>query len=160
MAKGPARRRAWIDLLLLLVTLGALAGVTQEAMRSAEIKADLAVVSREARRLHAAFVRFHEQNGRFPGLRGEARLDRATLDPLRARGYYEGPIAARLAERSVDAYVSGDGKGSNDEFWVEMSLASDPSIRFLVARSDDAPLGGGQWREGAYVLRNGVLEPL
>ena len=48
----------------------------------------------------------------------------------------------------------------NDEFWLEMSLESDPSIRFLVVRSDDAPLGGGRWREGAFVYRDGELRPL
>ena len=41
-----------------------------------------------------------------------------------------------------------------------MTLAAEPSIRFVVARSDNAPLGSGAWLDGAYILRDGRLEPL
>ena len=74
------------------------------------------------------------------------------------RGYYRGPLRTYLVNGKVDAYDSPDDRGLNREFWVEMTLRADPSIRVLVARSDDAPLGGGAWREGVFVIRNGETE--
>ena len=41
-----------------------------------------------------------------------------------------------------------------------MTLAVDPAIRYVVARSDGAPLGGGSWLDGVYVLHDGRLERL
>jgi len=154
------RRRTRIDLLLLGGTVWMLALMALAAFRSADTRADVAVVSREAKLLHEAFTRYHDQNGVYPGIGDGPAMGRKSLNPLRERGYYEGGVTARLAERRVDAYVASDGRGSNDEFWLEMSLESDPSIRFLVARSDDAPLGGGSWRDGAFIYRDGVLVPL
>jgi len=158
--ENKAATRRWVDLLLLLGTLWMLGLVAKSAVQSANVKADTATVSQEAERLYDAFSRFHEQNGRFPGLDNEDSLEPASLNPLRERGYYKGHIVPKLADGRVDAYSAADGRGDNDEFWLEMSLDSDPSIRFLVVRSDDAPLGGGRWREGAFVYRDGVLRPL
>jgi hypothetical protein len=161
MASGAeAPRRTWLDLLLVLGTVWMLALVVRASLQSADVEADIAVVSRDAKLLCEAFARFHDQNGVYPGIGGESFLDRDSLNPLRERGYYEGAVAARLSEGRVDAYVATDGRGANDEFWLEMSLKTDPTVRFLVARSDDAPLGGGRWREGAFIYRDGVLEPL
>lgn len=155
-----ARKRIGIDLLLLLLAVWTLALVARAAMHSADVKADLASVSREARHLHEALTRYREQNGTFPGTTDDTLLDRETLDPLRERGYYEGAVVVKLADRRIDAYVASGAGGPNQEFWLEMTLAREPSIRFLVARSDDAPLGGGRWRDGAFVYRDGTLEPL
>jgi len=154
------RGAGWIHLVLILGTAWMLGLVVRSAVHVAQVRADVEAVSREARELHDALARFHEQNRRFPGMDSEKQLDRASLDPLRERGYYDGRVTARLADLRVDAYVARDGRGTNDEYWLEMSLSRDPSIRFLVARSDDAPLGGGKWRDGAFIWRDGVLEPL
>jgi hypothetical protein len=81
-----------------------------------------------------------------------------SLDPLRKRGYYRGSLTSHVLNHRVDAYDSPDDLGPNREFWIEMSLRSDPSVRVLVACSDDAPSSGGSWRDGVYVLRDGVLE--
>ena len=83
-----------------------------------------------------------------------------TLDPLARRGYYRGVMLAKLTNNRADAYDSPDDKGRNREFWLEMTLAMDPSVRILVAKSDDAPLSGGRWVEGVFIYRNGELEPL
>jgi hypothetical protein len=154
------RPTSWIHLALILGTVWMLGLVIRSAVHVAQVRADVEAVSREAREIHDALARFHQQNRRFPGIGGEKQLDRASLDPLRERGYYDGRLSDRLADFRVDAYVARDGRGENDEYWLEMSLARDPSVRFLVARSDDAPLGGGSWRDGAFVWRDGILEPL
>ena len=79
---------------------------------------------------------------------------------LARRGYYVGRVRGLLAGARADAYDSPDDRGPNREFWMEMTLASDPSVRFVIARSDDAPMGGGTWLDGAYVFRTGRLERL
>lgn len=144
-------------MLLLLGTLWFGGLVVRGAMRSAHVGADISVVSNEARQLHAALVRFHEQNGYFPA---SDVFDRASAEPLKRRGYYEGAVSKRLAAGAIDAYVVTAGDGQPREFWLEMSLARDPSVRFLVSRSDDAPLGGGAWRDGAFIHRDGELKAL
>ncbi len=41
-----------------------------------------------------------------------------------------------------------------------MTVAADPGIRLLVVKSDDAPMGGGEWLDGVYAFREGRLEAL
>jgi hypothetical protein len=149
----------WVDLLLLLGSVVLLVSSARAGLRAARIDADIGVVSHEAKQLYDAFVRFEEANGRFPAAHGEIALERISLDPLKRRGYYKGTVATRLVDGRVDAYVSS-GAEDRPEFWLEMSLVKEPGVRFLVARSDDAPLGGGKWRDGAFVFRDGELEPL
>jgi prepilin-type N-terminal cleavage/methylation domain-containing protein len=45
----------------------------------------------------------------------------------------------------------------NKEFWLTMTMARNPTIRFVVASSDNAPLAGGEWLEGVYIYQNGEL---
>ena len=65
-----------------------------------------------------------------------------------------------LLNGRIDVYQSPDDQGLNQEFWLEMTLERDPSIRLLVTHSDDAPLSGGVWLDGVFVYRNGKLEPV
>ncbi len=152
-------RRSWVDLLLLAGCAWALVAAAQAGLARSNVDADITVVSNEAKQLYAAFVRFHKNNERFPTGHGDSAAERDALDPLKRRGYYRGSVTTRLVDGAPDAYVSS-GSGGRSEFWLEMSLDSDPAVRFLVARSDDAQLGGGKWRDGAFVYRAGELEPL
>jgi hypothetical protein len=79
---------------------------------------------------------------------------------LVSAGYYDGRVASKLVGGQLDGYDSPDDAGLNQEFWVEMTLVYDPSIRFLVADSNDAPLGGGDYFDGIYLFRDGVLTPI
>jgi hypothetical protein len=40
-----------------------------------------------------------------------------------------------------------------------MTLDFDPTVRFLVADSDNAPLGGGNYMDGVFMYRDGTLHP-
>jgi len=152
-------RRA-IDALLLVGTLVGGGLLVAPAARRANLDAEVDAVGREARLIYEAFDRYYAVNSDFPNAWAEPALDPETLEPLRRRGYYTGTVQAKLLEGRIDGYDSPDDRGTNQEFWLEMTLARDPSIRFLIARSDDAPMGDGQWRDGAFVLRDGALEPL
>lgn len=163
-ANGPRRGSRWVRALIDAALASALVAVSwlfvDAALDRAERNEQLRLVASEARALHAAFARYYEQNRAFPATHTAPRFELDTLDPLRRRGYYRGPLTQSLDGGRVDAYDSPDDLGPNHEFWLEMSLARDPSIRFLIARSDDAPLGGGRWRDGVYLFRDGVLTRL
>ena len=132
--------------------------IAATAVDAANARTELRVLVNEAEALYEAFGRYNERNHGYPPTYTGSRFDVETLDPLRKRGYYRGSLTNHVLNHRVDAYDSPDDLGPNREFWIEMSLRSDPSVRILVARSDDAPVGGGAWREGVYVLRDGVLE--
>ena len=125
-------------------------------VESSRLDAELRMTQSEAFKLYDSVLRFEEQNGHLPGS-GEVEFDRAELEPLRRRGYYTGSIAAKLVDNCVDAYVVNSREGHSAEFWMELTLDSQPETRFLLARSDDAPLGGGVWREGVFLYRDGKL---
>jgi hypothetical protein len=149
-----------LDLMLGLACLYVGWLIAVSAVESANNRAQVGILTREARLLYDAFERYYERNHGYPASYAHPRFDLRTADPLAHRGYYRGPIQHTLANHRFDAYDSPDDRGPNREFWLEMTLANDPSIRLLLAKSDDAPLGGGKWREGIFIFRDGILEPL
>jgi hypothetical protein len=156
----PPRWRVGIDLVLAGAIVYVASLVATSAIEAANRRAELRLVKAEAAVLFRAFETYAESNHGYPNAYVEPRFDPATLDPLRRRGYYRGALLTALDGHRADAYGSPDDGGPNREFWLELSLASDPAIRVLLARSDDAPLGGGKRLDGVYVLRDGALEPL
>jgi len=148
------------DLVLLVALVIMLGMIFRPAMEVARLQGDVRYVSGEARRLYDAFERYHRTNGSYPNSYLEPPFDVDSLDPLRRRGYYTGQVTTKLIERRLDGYDSPDDRGPNQEYWIEMTLDRDPEIRFLIGRSDDAPSAGGSWVEGAFLVRDGVLEPL
>jgi hypothetical protein len=149
-----------IDLLLLLAWMVAVVCLTVSLLHASDLKAQRQTLEHEARRLYTAFGDFYERHGEYPNAYAGFHLDPESLDPLRRRGYYAGHLPNRLLRERVDGYDSPDDRGLNQEFWLEMTLSDDPSTRYLVARSDNAPLGGGKWLDGVYVSRRGRLELL
>jgi hypothetical protein len=158
-AGGPSIWRAALDWFLLTAVLYVAILLAQAANSAATLKAQQRIVRFEAHELFRSFEAYHERNRSYPNAYAEPGFDSATLDPLAKRGYYRGNLLVNLRDQRIDAYGSPDDRGPNREFWVEMSLKDDPTIRVVVARSDDAPLGGGKWLDGVFVFRDGVLEP-
>ena len=134
--------------------------IGSSAVDAANRRSQLRLLVAEAQTLYDALHTYSERNHGFPATYSESRFDPETFDPLRKRGYYKGSITSHLHGGRADAYDSPDDLGPNREFWVEMTLEIDPAVRVLVARSDDAPLGGGSWRDGVFVYRDGELEPV
>lgn len=154
------RGRKWLDLALVAAIVVLAAPLLRSAFRSSAIDADLRTVEVEAKRLYEALDRYYELHETFPASTGESGLDPHSLEPLRRRGYYRGTLPSRLVGQRLDAYDAPDDRGRDGEFWIEMTLARDPRVRFVVARSDDAPASGGRWLDGVFLCRDGELEPL
>jgi len=151
------RIKTGIDLILVVALIVVWRSILTAGMDVSSRKAEIRAVAREATVLYEAFERYNERNGGYPNSHEPPAFEVDSFDPLRRRGYYEGPLTVFLVDGRLDAYASPDDRGVNQEFWLEMSLKDYPEIRFLVAKSDDAPLGGGEWREGVYVLTDGKL---
>lgn len=159
----PTRQSAGYSLLELLVVvaiIAIIAGTTVPMMRAAMLRAHISAVASDSKVLLGAFKQHFVDQNMYPNSVDAPAFDLATFEPLVSMGYYDGRVAPKLLGDSADAYDSPDDQGANQEFWIEMTLKYEPSIRFLVADSDDAPLGGGEYFDGIYLYYNGVLTPI
>jgi hypothetical protein len=110
--------------------------------------------------LHNSFKQYYIDFDMYPNSASAPALDLGTLEPLVSEGYSSGSILGRVDGGRLDGYDSPDDISVNAEFWVELTLKFDPTVRFLIADSDNAPLSGGDYMDGIYLYRNGVLLPL
>ena len=149
-----------LELLMVVGIIAVIAAIAIPTLQAALLRAHVASVTTDAKALHTAFKQHYIDQSEYPFQTGSDAFDLATFEPLRSQGYYTGSVWTRLAGRSADGFDSPDDGGMNQEFWLEMTLAYDQSVRFLVADSDDAPLGGGDWYDGVFLYRDGQLKAL
>ena len=149
-----------IELLVVVAIVGILAAIAIPMLHQAILKANISAVSAEAKTVYTAFKQHYIDESLYPYAASNPAFELDTFEPLRSLGYYDGDITTKLVGAKADGYDSPDDQGQNREFWLEMTLKADPSIRFLVADSDDAPLSGGDYVDGIYLYRNGVLKPI
>jgi len=149
-----------VELLVVVAIIAVLMGITLPMMQSALLRAHVGAMSNDARVIHTAFKQYFLDYDMYPNSVDSPAFELDTFDPLVSDGYYSGPIAERLEHGQADAYDSPDDRGVNQEFWIEMTLAFDPTVRFLVSDSDNAPLAGGVYMDGVFLYKNGVLHPL
>ena len=149
-----------IELALVVAIIGVFAAIALPKLQRQDREVDVREVAAEAKSVYAAFKQYFVDEAAYPFATSEPAFELDTFEPLRSRGYYDGDIATRLVGGKADAYDSPDDRGPNREFWLEMTLKADPSIRFVVADSDDAPIAGGDDLEGIFMYWNGVLKPI
>lgn len=152
-----ARARTAMNLVLFAVLVVLCVPIAAPAMRASKRREQVAAVAPEARALYEAFRTYRDRNGVFPDVHGTPPFDAATFEPLRRRGYYHGSIGNFLLGGRIDAYDAPDDKGTDHEFWMEMTLAADPGVRILIASSNSAPLGRGKWTDGVFVVCDGTM---
>jgi prepilin-type N-terminal cleavage/methylation domain-containing protein len=140
-----------IELLIVTLILAVLSMIAIPLMLDALNRARVSSLATDARAVYLAFQQYYVDASFYPDS-GTFALD--TFEPLVSQGYYTGTVGGLLVAGQADGYDSPD---SGAEFWLEMSLASNPSVRFLVAHSDDAPLGSGDYHDGIYYFYDGVL---
>lgn len=149
-----------IELLIVVAIIGILASVAIPMMKVALLRSHVNAVATDAKVLHTAFKRHYMDHNKYPNAVSSPAFELDTFEPLVGLEYYRGSMAAKLSGNQADGYDSPDDRGPNQEFWIEMTLAHDPTVRFLVVDSDNAPLGGGDDLDGVYVYQNGVLTEL
>jgi len=149
-----------IELLIVVAIIALVAAIALPLMRDAVVRAHISAAATDAKAIHVAFRRFHIDNSQYPYAIDDPAFELDTFEPLVSTGYYDGRIVSRLLNGQADGYDSPDDSGENQEFWLELTLAREPSVRVLISDSDDAPLSGGAYYDGIYVFHNGVLKPL
>ena len=149
-----------IEILIVFAIVAVLVAIAIPELHRARVKAETGALAGDGRSLYSAFRQYYIDHGQYPNATSAPAFDVVTFEPLRSDRYYNGNMTRALVGGRADAYDSPDDLGANQEFWIEVTLVLDPSIRFVVADSNDAPLGGGQWLDGVYLFRNGVLQHL
>jgi prepilin-type N-terminal cleavage/methylation domain-containing protein len=148
-----------IELLVVVAIIGVLAAIAIPQYQRAILKAEISAVAAESKTLYTAFKQHYIDLDLYPYASASPAFQLDTFEPLVSLGYYRGGLQSKLLNGRADAFDSPDDQGQNREFWLEMSLRKDPTVRFLIADSDDAPLAGGNYVDGIYLYRNGVLKP-
>ncbi len=143
-----------LELLMVTGIIGVLSAIAIPVMGQALTTAETKSLLSEGRTVHTAFKNYFLDHNEYPA----TLTDLVRLSPLSTAGYYRGAVGSRLDGGSADAYGSPDDLGQNQEFWLEMTLATDQSVRILVCDSDDAPLSGGEALDGVYVYVSGVRQ--
>jgi type II secretory pathway pseudopilin PulG len=149
-----------LELLIVMSIIFIISSMLIPMMRAALLRAHVSAIATDAKILHGAFKQYFVDMNMYPNASDAPAFDLATFEPLVSAGYYDGRVAPKLVDEQADGYDSPDDRGLNQEFWLEMTLSYDPSIRFLVADSHDSPLGGGGTFDGIYLFRDGVLTPI
>ena len=151
-----------IELLVVLATAMVLTAIAIPMMQDALVRANVSSLATDSKAIEIAFKQYYMDHNQYPGVTSPGSLDFSTssFDPLVSLGYYSGRVGTRLVDGKADGYGSPDDQGSNQEYWLEMTLAVDTSIRFLVADSDDAPLAGGDYYHGIFLFLDGQLRPI
>ncbi len=159
--RGAARRGfTLIELLIVVAIIAIIAAIAIPVFQEAMLRAHISAAAADGQALYTAFKRFHVDNNMYPFAVTAPAFELDTFEPLVSMEYYTGTPGTRMLGEQIDSFDSPDDEGVNQEFWVEFSLAFDPTIRFVVADSDNAPLAGGQYIDGVYIYRDGVLSRL
>ena len=143
-----------IEVMIVLVIMAVIMAIAIPMMREALVRGMIGSAVAESRTIHNAIKRYHVDVGYYPDSGG---FDTSTFEPLGTMGYYDGRLAPRILNGSLDGYGS---PSNGQEYWLEFTLRHEPSVRFLVSDSDDGPLSGGTFHDGIMYFRKGVLQPL
>ena len=141
-----------IELIITVAIIGILAAVAVPFMLSYSKRAHYAVALRECKVVYTEFFNYYNDNNMFPKATSNPAFQLGTFSPID----YQGNIFSKLVNSQADKFDSPDDQGANQEFWLRMTLAADPSVQFLVAYSDNCDLESGVWLDGIFVYRDGV----
>lgn len=149
-----------LELLVVVAIIAVLMGIMIPLMQLALLRAHVGTMASDSRIIQTAFKQFFLDFDMYPNSSDAPAFELDTFEPLVDEGYYDGRIAGKLEGGKADGYDSPDDRGINQEFWLEMTMDFDPSVRFLVADSDNAPLSGGEYMDGIMLFKDGVLHSL
>ena len=163
-----------IELIVVTTILTVLAAIAIPQYVSFKEKGEIASMVSDCRSLYRAFVIFYLEHEEYPYAltANEFLFDKQTFKPLTVSGLMGGvPFDIsiegfwdRLSGREAEKFDSPDDTlGSNQEFYVVLPWAKDPTIKFVVAASDNVvyadgtSVDGGNWIDGVYITRGGTI---
>ncbi len=156
-ARRDERGFSVIELLIVVGIIGLIAAIAIPNMRKAMITAETKSAFAEGKQLLDSFSQYYRDHNQYPNATSDPAFQISNFEPLRSMGYYRGDINRLIENKRADGYDSPDDNGANQEFWLEMTLTIDPSVRILVVDSDNSPISGGTPLTGVYVFKNGVM---
>ena len=148
-----------IELLVVVAIIGVIAAIAIPQFQRALLKAEISAVAAESRGVYTAFKQHYIDRDEYPFASASPAFQLDSFEPLVSLGYYRGDLTPKMLNGQADGYDSPNDRGPNQEFWLELTLRKDPTVRFLIVDSDNAPLSGGAYLDGIYMYRNGVLSP-
>ena len=155
-SRGGERGFSLVELLIAVATIAVLMAIAIPQLQDARVRSEARAIFSDLRTVHTAFKQYYLDHGAYPEQGGA--FDLAKFTPLDSEGYYRGLVTARMIDSQADAYDAPDDEGTNQEFWLELTMKRKTSFRFLVCDSDDAPLGGGTAFDGVYAFESGVRQ--
>ena len=141
-----------IELMVVIAIISVLATIAVPLARHYINKSHYSAALIESKELYNAFMAFYIANDMYPNASSNPVFNLVTFSPLE----YNGKLTQRMANQKAERYDSPDDMGVNQEFYVRMILARDPSIQFVVANSDNVDIEPGVWLNGVFVYRDGV----
>lgn len=172
-----------LELLVTVTILGILAGIGLPQYASYRDRAEKASIISDGRSLFRGFLMFYIENNGFPCAPGECtgpdadlNFDPLTFHPLNDATLMGGEkldfsimlpkLKAQLRGGQVDLFDSPDDMGDDQEFYLVLTWAKNPDIKFVIAQGDNveyAPADGstsvdsGNWIDGVFTTRAGAL---
>jgi prepilin-type N-terminal cleavage/methylation domain-containing protein len=144
-----------IELMIVVAIVAVLASIAVPASQHYVTRSHQAAALIECKELYNAFIAFYAENDMFPNATSNPKFDLITFSPLE----YDGKVTRRMVGQKAELYDSPDDMGNNQEFYVRMVFARDPSVQFVVAHSDNVDIEPGVKLHGVFIYRHGVRVP-
>ena len=141
-----------VELMVVIAIVALLATIAVPTSKHYVTKSHYTAALVECKELYNAFIAFYAANDMFPNASSSPKFDLVTFSPLE----YEGTVTQRMVGQQAEVYDSPDDTGNNQEFYVRMVFAHDPSVQFVVAHSDNVDIEPGVRLNGVFIYRNGV----
>jgi prepilin-type N-terminal cleavage/methylation domain-containing protein len=179
MKCGSQKGFTLLELIVVVTVVAALAAIAIPQYTRYRDNAEKAAMISDCHALYRAFVVFYLDHEEYPYKDAWAadppmQFDLNSFAPLTLSNYMGGSpfdidierFRDKLAGRQAEAFDSPDDLMpgiNNQEFYIILPWAKDPSIKFVVASSDNVlyadntPVDGGNWLDGVYITKGGAI---
>ncbi len=166
-----------LELIVVVLIIGALAAIAIPQYTRYRGNAEKASMISDCRSLYRGLVIFYLEHEEYPykdpwGDDPPMQFNLSSFGPLTLPNYMGGiPLDIdieifrdKLDGRQAEKFDSPDDTlGMNQEFYIILPWYKDPTIKFVVASSDDVayedgtPVAGGNWIDGVFITKGGSI---
>jgi prepilin-type N-terminal cleavage/methylation domain-containing protein len=148
MDVGPLKRRqseggfTLLEILVVVAILALLAATAIPVYQNALDKSRRMALAADLSTLHAAFLRYYADHGKFPEDVGVDKFDLTTLSRLSTGGYFEQveTLLNRVQGNQILSYVALDIGGPDSNYVLATTMAKEPDLWAYTVSLD---WGGG-----------------